>query len=460
MFDFIVVGSGVSGGRIAFELTKRGAKCLLLEAGRAYTAHTFPKTELDTSSQLFWGGGLELSNSGKLGFLRGKVLGGGSIVNQALLNKFDDLAWDDWKSRSGGVEYFNSDSMRPYYETIEKSIKASVIPVPHYNKNALIFTKALNKMGLGWEPVYRAQGDCKLDQGTDCIVCLGGCPRNSKQSSLITTIKWARELGLEVRSEFQVMRLDYGTDHVTVHGVHQGEATQAVAKKVVLAGGAFGNAELLFRSGFAAKLPALGKAFSCHPQFMTFAFFNEPVNAHKGAFQSVESADKTLRAKGIKLENVYAGPVGISILMPGFGKLHQERMKRYCYYGSMEVAIRDEPVGELKLSSKNRLVIQKNLTSYDKQKLKFGQDKVNALFSSVGAQEVIRCHQAFGLHLMGGCALGTNAKTSVVSPDFTVHGFPNLAIADSSVFPSAPGINPSFTIMALSLKASEELSKR
>jgi choline dehydrogenase-like flavoprotein len=56
---------------------------------------------------------------------------------------------------------------------------------------------------------------------------------------------------------------------------------------------------------------------------------------------------------------------------------------------------------------------------------------------------------------MGGCPMGTDPARSVVDPEFRVHGMPRLLAADSSVFPSAPGINPSFTIMALSQRASE-----
>lgn len=44
-WDFIVVGSGPSGGRIAFDLTKSGAKVLLLEAGPHFTKKDFPKPE-------------------------------------------------------------------------------------------------------------------------------------------------------------------------------------------------------------------------------------------------------------------------------------------------------------------------------------------------------------------------------------------------------------------------------
>jgi choline dehydrogenase-like flavoprotein len=45
----------------------------------------------------------------------------------------------------------------------------------------------------------------------------------------------------------------------------------------------------------------------------------------------------------------------------------------------------------------------------------------------------------------------------VVGPDFKVHGTKNIYAADSSIFPDAPGINPSLTIMALSLRGAQEV---
>ena len=79
------------------------------------------------------------------------------------------------------------------------------------------------------------------------------------------------------------------------------------------------------------------------------------------------------------------------------------------------------------------------------------------LFNAAGATDIVQCEQAFGLHLMGGCPLGTDPATSVVGPDFRVHGHDDVFAADSSVFPAAPGINPSFTIMALSHRAAQEM---
>ena len=452
MVDFVIIGSGVSGGRMAHELTSAGAKCILLEAGREFSRKTFPDNEMDYSTQLFWGGGIEISSDGHLGFLRAKCLGGTSIVNQALLDRFDDSAWDDWKARSG-VSFFNQKDMEAHYQACESSIPISEVPKQFYNRNAHIFTQAFDKEGYGWKALKRAQSDCRLDKGSDCIVCLGGCPRESKQSSLVTTIRWAREKGLTVESGFEASHINYASDHVEVFGKQQGLAKSFKGAKVVLAAGALGNSAILLRSSIAKKLPALGKSFTCHPQFMTYAMFDEPVDAHKGAFQVVKSYDPKLRKAGFKLENVYAPPIGTAMLIPGQGLRHQELMKKYRHYASMEVAIRDDPSGVITVQG-DKIIINKSLTAADREKAKGGLKLVTELFTAAGAKEIVPCTQGFGLHLMGGCTMGTDSQTSVVSPDFHVHGHPNLVVGDSSIFPAAPGINPSFTIMALSHRAS------
>ena len=458
MYDFAVIGSGVSGGRVAYELTAKGAKCVLIEAGRAYEASTFPGNEMDYSSRMFWGGGLEISTDGRLGFLRAKCLGGTSVVNQALLDRFDDFAFDDWKARSG-IGFFNTSEMTRHYDAVEKSLEVHEIPEKHYNRNARIFTQALDKLGYGWRPLHRAQSDCKLDQGSDCIVCLGGCPREAKQSSLVTTIRWAKQKGLAVESEFEVQALIRRDDQVRIQGFQNGAQKEIVAVRAVLAAGALGNTSILSRSELGVKLPALGTHFTCHPQFMTYAVFDGPVDAHKGAFQVAKSDDERFRKAGFKLENVYAPPIGTAMLLPGIGRDHMAAMKKYRYMASIEVAIRDEPAGRVTLSSSGKLNLDKKLTEADKGIAKQGLAIVHELFEAAGAKKIITCPQAFGLHLMGGCPMGSDPTQAVVDPEFRVHGCSNLYAADSSVFPSAPGINPSFTVMALSHKASEVICR-
>ena len=53
-------------------------------------------------------------------------------------------------------------------------------------------------------------------------------------------------------------------------------------------------------------------------------------------------------------------------------------------------------------------------------------------------------------HQMGTCRMGTNPRNSVVDSKGTVWGVEGLYVADASVFPSASGVNPMVTNMAIS----------
>jgi choline dehydrogenase-like flavoprotein len=193
---------------------------------------------------------------------------------------------------------------------------------------------------------------------------------------------------------------------------------------------------------------------------MLFGVFDSPVDGYKGNFQTVASADPNFRKKGFKLENVYAQPISIGMLFQTYGKEHQEIMKKFRYMSCIESAVRDQPEGgEISMDKKGKLVITKNLTDQDKQRRDAGLETIRNIFATQGAKEVIDSPFFFGLHLMGGCAIGVDEQKSVVNPQFQVHGHKNIYIADTSIYPSAPGINPSLTAATLSQKMSEELVK-
>ena len=61
-------------------------------------------------------------------------------------------------------------------------------------------------------------------------------------------------------------------------------------------------------------------------------------------------------------------------------------------------------------------------------------------------------------HAMGGLRMGTDPTASVVNPDLTVHGLSNLHIASCAVFPSGSSSNPTFTMMALTLRLADHLT--
>lgn len=457
MYDAIIVGAGVSGSFIANELTQAGMKCLMLEAGQFFDRKTYPRKEVDANSQLYWGGGIELNHDASIGLLRPKVVGGGSIVNQALVDRFDDDALDSWHETSG-VPFLSSAGLAPWYDQAESRICMQNVPTKYRNRNARIFGDGFDNNGYQWAPLRRAQRNCHYEDGNDCIECLWGCRIDSKQSTPVTVLRKALDGGLQLIPEFEVRRVTQSDDQVSVAGAaRSGESQTFRARRLVLGSGAIGNSKLLLQSGFADRLPSLGHNFYTHPQYMNLAVYEEPVNAHKGPLQSLKSDDSGFRRSGFKLENVYGPPAALAMLVPGFGREHQRRMKQTSHFACIEVAVRDTNPGRIRLNRGGSLVIEKSLNQEDAARRDRGLAAVRNIFLSTGAQEIIPGNIAIGLHLMGGCNMGTDPQRSVVSPEFRLHGMKNVYAADSSIFPNAPGINPSLTIMALSLKGAEQI---
>lgn len=453
LYDFVIIGSGASGSVLAYNLAKAGASCVMLEAGREYSAKTFPRNELLANSSLYWGGGMDATTDASLLFLRGKVLGGGTVVNQALLDRFDDIALDDWRDKSG-VEVFNTERMARYYDSVEAHLHLHQISRDEWNRNGQLYVEGFEKCGYRWGELRRGQSNCDV-ANNDCITCLGGCRRNSKQSMLITFLAKAREAGLKVISEFNVDGIVHGKHLVSVHGKHQGNKQVIQGRRCIVAAGTLGTNGIMLRSGFGRRLPALGTNFFSHPQWMNIALFDERVDAHKGGLQSVKSDEPRFRQAGFKLENVFAGPIAVSMLNPAHGPAHQDYMKEYRQMASIEVCIRDVVPGRIRVNHSGRLRISKPIEGEDLKRGMAGVRVVRELFESVGAYRVITSNFNFSLHQMGGCAIGQSAARSVVNEGFQVHGLENLYIADGSIFPSAPGINPSLTIMANSQRAAE-----
>lgn len=63
-------------------------------------------------------------------------------------------------------------------------------------------------------------------------------------------------------------------------------------------------------------------------------------------------------------------------------------------------------------------------------------------------------------HDLGGTRMGEDPASSVVDVDLEVHDTPGLFVYGGSVFPTCPGVNPTLTLWAVTLRAAERLAKR
>jgi choline dehydrogenase-like flavoprotein len=63
-------------------------------------------------------------------------------------------------------------------------------------------------------------------------------------------------------------------------------------------------------------------------------------------------------------------------------------------------------------------------------------------------------------HTLGTTRMGDSPASSVVDAECRVHGYANLFVAGSSVFPSGGFANPTLTIVALALRLADRLVRR
>ena len=61
-------------------------------------------------------------------------------------------------------------------------------------------------------------------------------------------------------------------------------------------------------------------------------------------------------------------------------------------------------------------------------------------------------------HVMGGCAMGPDARRAVVDEACRHHQLENVSVHDGSIFPTSIGANPQLSIYAFTARASAKLA--
>ena len=98
-----------------------------------------------------------------------------------------------------------------------------------------------------------------------------------------------------------------------------------------------------------------------------------------------------------------------------------------------------------------------SLSENSKKMLDHAVEKSTEVLMAAGAKNVIVPPPSNLAHLMGTARMGTNEKNSVIDKNNKVHSVPNLFVVDGSSFTTGAGVNPTSTIMALALRASDKI---
>jgi choline dehydrogenase-like flavoprotein len=156
-------------------------------------------------------------------------------------------------------------------------------------------------------------------------------------------------------------------------------------------------------------------------------------------------------------------------------------MKQYNGMAMTGVLVDDSHAGAVTRSFDAPLA-KYSITAYDHERFLRGVRHLAMLHFEMGAKQVIlpfsNMHIAnsiddldqiertqrsrstielFTVHLMGTCRMGGDRRSSVVNLQGELWDLPGCYVADASLFPTAVGVNPQVTIMALATMVAQRL---
>src|SRR5215470_1587204 len=129
-------------------------------------------------------------------------------------------------------------------------------------------------------------------------------------------------------------------------------------------------------------------------------------------------------------------------------------------------------IGERDALGLNRIALDWRLTELDKRSLRHSQELIGAEFGRLGVGRfklddwVLADDHSWpddlhgGHHHMGTCRMSDDPKQGVVDRDCRVHGFDNLYVAGSAVYPTTGYVNPTLTVVALALRLADHLKAK
>lgn len=481
-YDVLIIGSGAGGGVAADRLSQRGLRVALIEMGPGKKTKDFVLKESAAYENLYQEAAGRKTKLGNIGILQGRTLGGGTTVNWTSSFRTPDLTLQYWEDQLG---LKSPSEMESFFEEAENLINVKPWDIEPNLNNSLL-ADGLKKLGYPFGTIKRNVKNCQ-----NLGYCGFGCPVGAKQSSLVTTLKAAEERGTDIFCDafaYKLLTKGNKVSSLVVTGRENQVRLNIRAKKVIVSGGAIGTPALLMRSLLPDPYNLVGKRTFIHPVTISGAIYNDKVEPYYGAPQTIYSdhfLPKTLEEKtpGFKLEVPPIHPLLISTSLPFYGEAHRDFMKELPHLQAIIALQRDgfhpeSPGGKVELSSHGLAVLDYQTTTYMEEGFRKAMLTMGEIQFAAGAKEVLPLHKKakkvknfnelkkqiqslsmnpFSLkmvsaHVMGGCPMGKNPESSVVSEEGRHHQIENLWVMDGSLFPTSIGTNPMISIIAQALR--------
>ena len=469
--DVVVVGSGPAGSVVAADLSARGLRVVVVEAGRWFEPHEFRASTFHSMADNYRDMGASMVvGSAPIPYVQGKMVGGSSPVNGAICWRLPADVHESWVRRDPALrDALPWDVLESTTDMVERRLNVAPTDPAVAGRKNLLLGEGADALGLEHRPIRRNVQNC-----TGLGRCLQGCPEGNKLSVDRTFLADALRDGATVLSSVEATSVlrSRGRAVGVLGDADGGGAVRVMASHgVVLAASAVQTPLLLMASGL--HQGPVGQHFTAHPGVSMSGRFAEEVRLWEGASQGHEVIG--LRHEGLKFEALGMGLDLLAARVGGVGSGMARSIDDLAHHADWGVAVKAEAEGTVR-SVRGRTVVRYQPTRRDVAQFRKGLRVLGELMLAAGAEEVdpgvrgfrssvtdpadLRHLERHGptspaaftiamTHLFGTTRMGSDPADSVVGPDFQHWYAERLFVADSSVFPTNTGVNPQVPIMAV-----------
>ncbi len=504
----VIVGSGAGGGTVAYELTKEGIPCVLLEAGPHLTGKDYVNDEWEAFGQMAWLDGRSTSGSWRvsknfpdLPAWIVKAVGGTTTHWAGATPRFMDYEFKALSTygKVKGTSLLDwpitLEEMEPYYDKAEIALGSTHrhgrAPLPA-NNNYKVFANGAERVGYKYYATGPYATNAEPYDDRPASVQDGfnfqGDKHGSKWSTLVREIPRAEKTGLlDLRANCQAIQITHdknGNADAVIYVDGEGNMQKQAAKVVCVAGNSIESPRLLllsqssmFPNGIANNSDQVGKNYMRHLTGSMYARFENPVHMYRGETMAGIIADEQPHnpkrgfVGGYYMETLALGPSFLgSFLDPGsWGSEFTDMMDNYKNIAGMWIVGEDMPqeTNRITLSStsKDKWNLPVANVNYDDHEndismRTYAYEKAEELYKAAGA---IKCHRTPpypSTHNLGSNRMSAKPEDGVVDKWGRAHEVKNLFVSDGSVMTTGASANPTLTIVALAIRQSEFIAKQ
>jgi choline dehydrogenase-like flavoprotein len=474
--DVVVVGTGAGGAVVGSELAERGHAVVFVEEGEHHRRDSFDGSSV-RAHQRFYRAAASVGNA-TIPILAGRLVGGSTAINTGTCYRTPSWVLDRWCSDLGSDE-LSPEAMRRHFERVEARIGVEPAALDKVGPIARLMAQGCDRLGWSHGPTDRNAPGC-----TGEGFCDFGCRTGARSSTDRSYIPAALERGSLLLTGLRAERILIENGRaVGVEGfAKNGRRLRVRARRVVFSGGAISTALFLLRQGICNTSDQVGRNLFLHPSAGFAALFDEDIDAHRHIPQGYKSEE--FLKEGQLLQTALTDVNYAALELPFSGRrlmnVIDEHRRMACFAllvadsgagGRVHGEVGGYPAIRYDLTETDVRKMQTLMVRTARMCLAAGAKKLFPVTRKHGALDDARAIQAFeedslspgdilwlSYHPLGTCKMGQDPRRSVVGLDHQTHDVEGLYIVDASTVPSALGVNPQITIMAMATRAAQGIA--